>query len=687
MLFTLFVRLLLTVDGHVTIRTLVEYLELIIALSLAYHMFVYEKEYDVIVIGGGHSGIEAALAAARIGCDSLILTHNLDTIGQMSCNPAVGGSAKGHIVREIDALGGEMGKATDMTGLQFRILNRKKGPAIWSPRAQCDRRAYQTIMKRTCERQPRLDIKQCEVSGLVFSHGEVCGVETDIGVQFRGKAVVVTTGTFLRGLMHFGPDKIQGGRAGDKSSIGLSGSFADLGLELGRLKTGTPPRVSSLSVDFSKMETQNGDDPIPFFSFWKDELFHVEQVQNQLTFGMKTYNDRYPSGSILQQIGRQLPCYISRTTDSTASIIQENLHKSPVYSGAIESVGPRYCPSIEDKYVRFRSKSHHQVFLEPEGITTDEIYMNGLSTSLPFEVQSELVRSVVGCEKAEILRPGYAVEYDYVVPTQLNASLELKCCKNLFLAGQINGTSGYEEAAGQGIIAGINAARRVLGFEPLVLKRNQAYIGVLIDDLVTKGTTEPYRMFTSRAEYRLLMRQDNADIRLSELGHRIGLLPDRHYKTVLSKINDIQNEIARLYITKVENRPLADLLRRPEIAYEDLPNRNEALSEEVCRQVEIAIKYEGYVVRQQAEVERSKRFDQKQIPDDLNYESVPGLRSEARQKLTRVRPRTLGQAGRISGVTPADISVLMLWVKRHEMFSKNHRNHFEQTQDECAHVN
>jgi tRNA uridine 5-carboxymethylaminomethyl modification enzyme len=626
-------------------------------------MFVYPKRYDVIVVGAGHAGVEAALAAARMGCQTLLLTINADSIGQMSCNPAIGGLAKGHLAREIDALGGQMGKATDMTGLQFRMLNTKKGPAVWAPRAQCDKKAYQFRLKWVCESEPNLDVKQGQTAKILHEDGAAIGVETTLEVQYLGTCVVITTGTFLRGLMHIGANQQSGGRAGDAAATSLSGSLRELGLELGRLKTGTPPRLLRRSIDFSKTEIQPGDEPVSYFTFWKDDLFHMEQ--SHIPSPIPSHSaGKYPPGSILDRINGQLPCFITFTTSKTADIIRANLHKSPMYSGQIEGIGPRYCPSIEDKIVKFADKERHQIFLEPEGIGTDEFYVNGCSTSLPFEVQVEMIRSIIGCENAEILRPAYAVEYDFAYPTQLFPTLETKVCRNLFLAGQINGTSGYEEAGAQGLMAGINAALRTQGRNLIVLGRDQAYIGVLIDDLVTKGTSEPYRMFTSRAEFRLLLRQDNADLRLSQIGIDIGLLPKRNGEKFLAKKAAIENEINRLSETYYLRDSLAKLLSRPETTYAGLPNRNESLSPEVTQQVEIAIKYAGYVQRQETEVAKLRTLEDKQIPPTFDFATVPSLRLEARQKLAKIRPQTIGQAGRISGVSPADVSILLVWMKR-----------------------
>lgn len=617
-------------------------------------MATFDKKYDIIIVGAGHAGCEAALAAARMGCSTLLLTLSLENIALMPCNPAIGGLGKAHLVREIDALGGEMARVIDRTGIQFRMLNTKKGLAVQSLRAQADKNLYKTLMRETLEEQDNLDIKEEMVEELVVAKGKAGGVTTREGWRYKAGAVILATGTFLNGLIHIGLRNFPAGRAGEFASVGLARSVLGEGFELGRFKTGTPPRLDGKSIDFSSMITHTGDSsPLPF-------SFSTERITIS-----------------------QVPCYMAYTNDKTHQVIRDNLKYSPLYQGVIQGVGPRYCPSIEDKVVRFSEKNRHQIFLEPEGINTHQIYANGVSTSLPVEVQLEFLRTIQGLENVQIMRPGYAIEYDFIPPTQLKPSLETHRIENLFNAGQINGTSGYEEAAAQGLMAGINAVLKVRKKEPLILKRSEAYIGVLIDDLVTKGTAEPYRMFTSRAEYRLILRQDNADYRLMEYGYNLGLLNEEQINRMRRKRNAVTEEIKRLNQTRIKpkkdindylaqipssplntTRSLAEILRRPEILYRHISRiagGNGEIAEAVTKQVELEIKYAGYIERQRREVERFTAMEEKKIPDDIDYSAIPGLSSEVREKLSRIRPLSYGQASRIPGVTPAALSVLMVY--------------------------
>ncbi len=599
----------------------------------------FDKAYDCIVIGAGHAGCEAALAASRMGLATLVLTMNLDTIAQMSCNPAIGGLGKGHLVREMDALGGEMGKVIDQTGIHFKMLNLSKGPAVWAPRAQADKKAYQFRVKHILECQKNLDIKQQQVQEILVETAadgakKIRGILTTTGIEFKCRVVIVTTGTFLKGLIHMGEEKIQSGRFGEQSSSGLSASLEKLGIQIGRLKTGTPPRINRRTIRYEGLETQPPDNPPQPFS--------------------------YSTGKISQP---QIDCHITYTNEKTHELIRANTHRAPMYNGQIQSIGPRYCPSIEDKVNRFRDKTRHQLFLEPEGIQTEEVYINGLSTSLPQDVQISILKTINGLENSEIMRFGYAVEYDFAPPTQLWPTLETKLVEGLFHAGQINGTSGYEEAGAQGLMAGINAALKLKGEAPLILARSEGYIGVMIDDLVTKGVDEPYRIFTSRAEHRLLLRQDNADQRLMKYGFDLGLVPGDLYERQREKWDRVKKRIHFLSTTYIAEGALAQLLRRPEVRYDDLVRQvPECLEPDigVKTQVETEIKYEGYIRREEALVERFKKLEEKKIPPEFSYSAVKGIRREAKEKLSKIRPVSMGQASRISGITPCDISLLLV---------------------------
>lgn len=591
-------------------------------------MFTYPEKFDVIVVGAGHAGCEAALSSARMGTKTLLLTINVDTVAQMSCNTAIGGVAKGQIVREIDALGGEMAKIADKTGVQFRILNKSKGPAVQSPRAQCDKKLYQFTMKHTIEKQKNLRFIQAEAIEILTNGKKAIGVITKPSIKFSGKAVIVTTGTFLKGLIHIGETTFHSGRSGEFAAMHLSDSLKKLGFEVGRLKTGTPPRINGKTIDYSKCVPQLSDEPSVPFSHY---TLHIIQPQ--------------------------LPCWLTYTNKKTHEIIAKNFHRAPLFSGQIKGIGPRYCPSIEDKIKKFPEKERHQIFLEPEGYNTEEVYCNGLATSLPYDVQYEMLKTIDGLKNVEMIRPGYAIEYDFCQPTQLKPTLETKLVENLFFAGQINGTSGYEEAAGQGIIAGINAVSSIKKIDPLILRRNEAYIGVLIDDLVTKGVLDPYRMFTSRAEYRLLLRTDNADLRLMDYGHKYGLIDENIYKKF--------QKYRTLVLQNLSSEIRTSVLQNISDIFEDI---SPWTKEKILAEIEIEEKYAGYIKRQIADVEKFKKIENKIIPEKIDYDKIPGLLTESRYKLNQVRPVSVGQAARISGVTPADLSIIMIYLekKKHE---------------------